>query len=129
MSKTLNIANQNSEIEQLTQTKTSKARNIQITKIRRNIAQEFQTFLADAERLFASLTSLSGSELEAAKAEFSERLAAAKNAVEEMSESLAQQTREKLAATDAYVHEQPWKAIGAGTAAGLLLGLVLARRN
>ncbi|HWV14259.1 MAG TPA: hypothetical protein VN030_02425 [Cellvibrio sp.] len=129
MSKTLNIANQNTEIEQLTQTKTSKARNIQATKIRRTLAQEFQNFLADAERLFASLTSLSGSELEAAKAEFSERLTAAKNAAEEIGESLAQQTREKLAATDAYVHEQPWKAIGAGTAVGLLLGLALARRN
>ena len=31
-------------------------------------------------------------------------------------------------ATDAYVHENPWKAVGIAAGGGLLLGLLLARR-
>jgi len=33
-----------------------------------------------------------------------------------------------VAVTDAYVHDQPWKAIGIGAALGFVLGFALARR-
>lgn len=139
MSKPLNISNQNPQSEQSqqrSQQDQSQQRQQQAqTSGKSNISQEFQNFLADAERLFNSLTSLSGNELEVAKAEFSQRLASAKDtlataktSIDEFRTNLAQQTREKFAVTDAYVHDQPWKAVGAGTAIGMVIGLLLARR-
>ncbi len=37
--------------------------------------------------------------------------------------------RKTAETTNTYVHEQPWNAIGASAAVGLLLGYLLARRN
>ena len=34
----------------------------------------------------------------------------------------------RAAATDAYVHHSPWKAIGVAAAAGMLIGILVARR-
>lgn len=93
------------------------------------LSQEFQNFLTDIENLFKATTTLTGAELEIAKAKFNERLATAKVKVSDMSTTVAQQARDAMAVTDTYVHEQPWKAVGAATAIGFLLGFILARRN
>ena len=48
--------------------------------------------------------------------------------VEEVGENLANRARKTAESTNAYVHEQPWTAIGAGAAAGVLVGYLLTRR-
>lgn len=37
-------------------------------------------------------------------------------------------TQAAAQATDVYVHERPWQAVGVGAAVGLLIGLLVARR-
>jgi ElaB/YqjD/DUF883 family membrane-anchored ribosome-binding protein len=41
---------------------------------------------------------------------------------------LRAKTREVARVTDTYVHDNPWKAIGAAAGAGLLIGLLIGRR-
>ena len=89
---------------------------------------EFHNFLADIEDLIKTTTSLTGEDLARAKAKLSERVAAAKESVEEMSGVIADGARTSVAVTDAYVHDQPWKAIGIGAALGFVLGFALGRR-
>ena len=93
------------------------------------ISQEFKNFLADIETLFQATTSLTGDELEAAKNQFNERVAAAKATAENVSDNVAQQARDGIAMVDDYVREQPWKAVAWGAAAGLVLGLIFSRRR
>ena len=93
------------------------------------VSQEFHNFLSDIETLAKSLTSLSGSELDVAKAKLNERIAEAKLTIADVRSNLAQQAYNTIAITDTYVHEQPWKAVGAGATIGFLLGFILARRN
>lgn len=93
------------------------------------LSQEFHNFLADIETLFKSTTSLTGAELEAAKAKISERIAVAKVKAAEVSNTISQQARDTMAYTDNYVHEKPWNAVGASAAIGFLLGYILARRS
>lgn len=93
------------------------------------VSQEFQQFLADIESLVKSLTSLTGAELEFAKSQLKQRIAAAKITIAEVRSNLAKQACNTISATDTYVHEQPWKAVGASATIGFLLGLILARRN
>lgn len=100
-----------------------------IEKVATSVSQEFQHFLSDIERLVKSLTSLTGSELEIAKAQLKQRIAAAKITVSEVRSTLAKHANNTISATDTYVHEQPWKAVGTSAAIGFLLGLILARRN
>lgn len=92
------------------------------------VASEVAHLITDIEDLVKQATSLTGEELTAAKAKLAERLAAARASMTQMGDSVATQARTTAAATNEYVHEQPWKAIGVGATLGLLLGFALARR-
>ena len=96
--------------------------------IRAGISREFHNFLADIENLVKDTTSLTGEDLAKAKARLSERIAAARESAEQMGSAIAQRARVTASDTNAYVHEQPWKVIGASAAVAFLLGFVLARR-
>lgn len=95
---------------------------------RQNISREFHDLVADIEDLVKQTASLSGEELNLARTRLAELIASAKTSAEDMGGAVAQRARRSAAATNNYVHEQPWKAIGIGATVGLLLGVVLARR-
>jgi len=92
------------------------------------LSGEMHHLITDIEDLVKKATSLSGDELAAAKAKLTERLAAARVTFAEAGETVANKARTTATATNEYVHEQPWKAIGIGATVGLLLGFALARR-
>jgi ElaB/YqjD/DUF883 family membrane-anchored ribosome-binding protein len=92
-------------------------------------SSEFKNFVADVEDLVKETTTLTGEDLARAKARLSERLAAAKQSAIEMGSDIAERAKKGATATNDYVHEQPWKAIGAGAAIGLVVGFLLARRG
>ena len=91
-------------------------------------SSELNNFIADIEDLVKEATTLTGEDLNKAKAKLSARLSEAKESATEMAVTLKQHARNSAAYTNEYVHEQPWKAIGAGAAAGLIIGFALARR-
>src|SRR6187551_3561958 len=93
------------------------------------LAREFRNFVTDVEDLIKATTNLTGEDLNKAKAKLSQRIATAKESVEEVGENLANRARKTAESTNAYVHEQPWTAIGAGAAAGVLVGYLLTRRS
>lgn len=93
------------------------------------ISTEFKHFLSDIEELVAQATSLTGEDLNKAKRTLSTRIDAAKHSLEDLSGNIAQKARTGAAATNTYVHEQPWAAIGASAALGLLVGYLVSRRD
>jgi ElaB/YqjD/DUF883 family membrane-anchored ribosome-binding protein len=93
------------------------------------VSREFHRFIADVEDLIKSTTSLTGDDLARARAKLGERVAAAKASASEMGAQVTERVRQTAGATDAYVHEQPWTAIGIGAALGMLVGWLVAHRN
>ena len=93
-----------------------------------SISEEFQNFVADIEELFKSSASLTGDELTAAKEKIASRLNEAKSHLGDVKDSVTERAKQTYEAADDYVHEQPWSAVGAGAAVGLLLGFLIARR-
>jgi ElaB/YqjD/DUF883 family membrane-anchored ribosome-binding protein len=79
--------------------------------------------------LIKATTNLTGEDLQKAKDKLNERISAAKKSVTEVSETVVERARKTAETTNTYVHEQPWNAVGASAAIGLLLGYLLARRN
>ncbi|MBA3582018.1 MAG: DUF883 domain-containing protein [Gammaproteobacteria bacterium] len=96
---------------------------------RSRISEEFHNFLADIEELITQTTSLSGEDLARAKEKLNERVEMARESLDDMGGVIAQRARQTAAATDNYVRDQPWTAIGIGAALGVILGVVLARRQ
>ena len=92
------------------------------------LSREFENFLADIDRLLRATGDLTGEELHEAKAKMHERVAEAKESVIQLSDKLNRRAHKSAKTMNHDVHEEPWKAIGAGAAVGLLLGLSIARR-
>jgi len=92
------------------------------------VTREARNFLADIEDLVKATTSLTGEDLARAKAKLAERISAAKASVEKMGRAVSDGTRQAVRATDGYVHESPWQAIGIGAAVGVVVGFLIARR-
>ena len=88
---------------------------------------DFLVVVADAEALLVATASQGGEELDRvrARAEESLRLAKARLADERL--ALIAKTREAARATDVFVHENPWTAIGVAAGVGLIIGLVSSR--
>lgn len=94
-----------------------------------DVAKEFKTFIGDVENLIKDTTSLTGEDLAKAKAKLAQRISSAKESVNEMSGVVIAQARKTATATDDYVHERPWVAIGAGAALSFAAGFLLASRE
>jgi ElaB/YqjD/DUF883 family membrane-anchored ribosome-binding protein len=93
------------------------------------VSRDFHNLLADIEDLIKGATSLTGEELTEARNKLNTRIAQARAAAQDMSDSVVQRARQTATVANEYVHEQPWKALGAGIAIAFLLGFVMARRG
>ncbi len=92
------------------------------------LSNEFHNFLTDLESLLKETTHLSGEELSQAREKIRRRVESAKESVVHLGSEIAEGAGKVAATANHEVHEEPWKAIGAGAAVGLLLGLLFARR-
>jgi len=57
-----------------------------------------------------------------------ERLRDAKIRLADAEAALVDRTKAAARATDDYVHENPWRAVGIAAGIGLLLGVIIGRR-
>jgi len=57
-----------------------------------------------------------------------ESLDQGREALAEIQAAVSERTRECVEATDNYVRENPWQAVGMAAGAGLILGLLMSRR-
>jgi ElaB/YqjD/DUF883 family membrane-anchored ribosome-binding protein len=98
-------------------------------RIPSRISREFSDFVADVEDLITKTTSLTGEDLVRPRAQLSDRVAEAKISIQELGGSIVHRARKTATATNEYVHDEPWKAIGIGAVVGVLFGFLLGRRK
>lgn len=93
------------------------------------VAREYQAFLGDVEHLISSAASMTAEEIARAKARLSSYISTAKASVGKAGSAVADSARSGAKATDRYVRDQPWQAVGITAVAGLLIGFLLGRRK
>ena len=98
------------------------------TGTRDQLVADLKSVIQDAEQWLRQGGQLTGEELKAAKAKFERTIVKAKDDIIRLEEAAVEKAKYAAKATDDYVQENPWKAVGIGTAAGVLIGLLLARR-
>ena len=92
------------------------------------LVAEFKTVIADAEALIKATANQGGEKVEQLRTQAESSLAAAKVKIDDLHEDLVEKGREAVKATDDYVQENPWKAVGIAAGLGLVIGLLVSRR-
>jgi ElaB/YqjD/DUF883 family membrane-anchored ribosome-binding protein len=89
------------------------------------LVEEFKEVVTDTEKLLQSVATAGGEKVDVLRTGVEKKLASAK-------QRLFNYQAEAAKATNVYVHENPWKAIGMAAGvniiAGLVLGMLLHRR-
>lgn len=92
----------------------------------------FKEVLVDAEALLKVTANQGGEELSEVRTKTEKSLKIAKAKLAENQSALLAKTKAAARATDVYVHENPWRAIGGtagvGVVAGVVIGLLIGRR-
>ncbi|MFO7325781.1 MAG: DUF883 family protein [Pseudomonadota bacterium] len=89
---------------------------------------ELQKFFDDVEELLRRVSDVSDADIARVRAKLESSIERVRSATRDSLELAADSTRRAVRATDDYVHERPWTAVGISAAAGLLAGALLCRR-
>ena len=92
------------------------------------LVSDIKSVISDAEEMLSDTADQAGEKIGKLRARIQARLRDAKLRLVEAEEVLIAKTKAAARATDEYVHESPWQAIGVAAAVGLLVGLVIGRR-
>lgn len=92
------------------------------------LISDFKDAVADAEALLKATVNTGGEKVAAVRAKAEESLAIAKARMADTQAAVLVKTKEAAKATDAYVHENPWRSVGFAASIGVVIGLLIGRR-
>jgi ElaB/YqjD/DUF883 family membrane-anchored ribosome-binding protein len=95
---------------------------------REKLASDLRVVVADAEELLRATAGQMGEKAVIARERIQESLRAAKDKLSRAEEAVVDKTKAAARATDDYVHEHPWGAVGIAAAVGLVIGMLISRR-
>ncbi|GLR26246.1 MULTISPECIES: DUF883 family protein [Limnobacter] len=89
---------------------------------------DMKIVLSDAEDLLKAAASSSGERAVELREKALVSLRRAREVMQDTQYAVVERSKAAARATDDYVHDHPWRAVGIAAAAGFLLGLILNRR-
>jgi ElaB/YqjD/DUF883 family membrane-anchored ribosome-binding protein len=92
------------------------------------LMEDLKAVVADAEELLKATADQTGERIAAARGKAEETLKVAKARLDEQEAALMVKTKAVAKATEDYVRDNPWKAVGIAAAAGFLLRILVTRR-
>ena len=92
------------------------------------LVADLKVVVADAEELLRATASQAGEKVAVARERIQASLATAKVKLNEAERALLDKTKEAARATDDYVRENPWQAVGIAAVGGMVLGILISRR-
>ena len=95
---------------------------------RENLVEDFGTMITEAEDLLKRASNETGEKAQNLRAQVESKLLAAKLRLQELNGEAVDRAKAAARATDDYVRDNPWQAIGAAAAVGFLAGMLINRR-
>jgi ElaB/YqjD/DUF883 family membrane-anchored ribosome-binding protein len=92
------------------------------------LVADLKVVVADAEEILKSTADVAGEKVAGLRAKIEARLKDAKARLEDAEAALIDKTKACARATDDFVHDQPWKAVGVAALVGVALGVLIGRR-
>ena len=91
------------------------------------LMQDLRMVVADAEELLRATASQAGEKVSATRERIQGHLDAAKERLEDAEAMMIEKTKAAALATDEYVHDNPWRAVGIAAGVGFVVGMLIAR--
>lgn len=92
------------------------------------LVADLQRVIADAEELMVATAHQTEGKVVELRERINENLRLARHKLLDAEDAIKERTREMARATDDYVHEHPWRAVGAAAGIGLVIGMLISRR-
>ena len=102
--------------------------NEHIVTSQEKLVSDMKAAISDAEEMLHATADQTGEKIASLRARVQERLHATRVRLADAEAVLVAKTRAAAQATDTYVHENPWKAVGVAAGVGFLVGFILGRR-
>lgn len=99
--------------------------NSNVYAAKEQLVDDFNKVVGDTESLLRAMASVPGEKTAALRASVEANLSAAKQRVRELQGVAVEKTTAAARATDVYVHDNAWTAIGIAAAVGLLIGILI----
>jgi ElaB/YqjD/DUF883 family membrane-anchored ribosome-binding protein len=96
---------------------------------REKLIDDFSAVLAEAEEMLKRASAETGDKARDLRSQVETKLLRAKLRLQELEGEAVDRAKAAARATDDYVHDNPWQAIGIAAAVGLAVGLLLNRRS
>lgn len=100
-----------------------------VSAAKSQLVDDFNKVVSDTEALLRAMASVPGEKTAALRSSVEANLSAAKQRVRELQGAAVEKTTAAARATDEYVHDNAWAAIGIAAAVGLIIGLVISDRR
>ena len=101
----------------------------EITEVtKEQLIADFKVVVADAEALIKATANQGGEAIAALRSRAEDSLAVAKEKMADAQDALVEKSKAAARATDDYVHDNPWRAVGVAAGVGLVIGLLIGRR-
>lgn len=95
---------------------------------REQLMSDLRAVVADSEELLRATAGDLNDRASAARKKVQDSLKAARARIETLDDEVLEHIGTAAKATDSYVREHPWGAVGIAAAAGVLVGVLIARR-
>ena len=95
---------------------------------RDKLLADVKTLMTDADDIVKAMASTTGEKAAELAEKLRGKLRSAKDKMGDAQVIIADKTKAAARATDDYVHDNPWQAVGAAAAVGFVLGLLVNRR-
>jgi ElaB/YqjD/DUF883 family membrane-anchored ribosome-binding protein len=99
-----------------------------VADMRDQVVRDLKGLVADSESLLKEVLNASGEEFTAVRARIDDRLGEASVRLDKARVAAGRRMGEAAACTHEYVVHNPWKALGAAAAVGLIIGTMLRSR-
>ena len=94
-----------------------------------NFKRDFSGTLDDAEELVRMTADQTGEQVTAARNKIMQSLSQARHELSRMQMQASETARRAAYGVDDYVHTNPWKTLGFAALVGVVVGLLIARRD
>ena len=95
---------------------------------KQKLVSDMRVVVSDAEEILRATAGVAGEKMVDLRERIAERLRDAKLRLADAEAALVDKTKAAARATDDFVNDNPWQAVGIAAGIGLLLGIIIGRR-